>query len=132
MMLCGLTFLLFPKFLISLFINKSETDVINLGTICLTIASLEQTPMAISMILGGSLKGAGDTKTPFIVSLISSWLIRLPLMIYFIYLLKASVTYVWWITSIQWIIDAIIMVILFKKRFNQLILKSDNKVQMTE
>lgn len=33
------------------------------------IASLEQIPMAISMILGGSLKGFGDTKTPFLVSL---------------------------------------------------------------
>lgn len=127
MVICGLMFLLFPKLLISLFINKSEVDVISLGTICLMIASIEQPAMAISMILGGSLKGVGDTKTPFIVSLISSWVIRLPLMIYFIYLLKSPVTYVWWITSIQWIIDAIIMVTLFRKRFNKLTSKPDRR-----
>ncbi|WP_027623595.1 MATE family efflux transporter [Clostridium lundense] len=121
MLMCGLMFLLFPKFLISLFINKAEIEVIGLGTLCLMIASIEQPAMGISMILGGSLKGAGDTKSPFIVALISNWVIRLPLMLYFIYSLKASVTYVWWITSIQWVIDAIIMITLFRKRFNKLI-----------
>jgi multidrug resistance protein, MATE family len=48
------------------------------------IAAIEQPFMALSMIFGGSLKGLGDTKTPFIVSLLSSWVIRLPLMFYFV------------------------------------------------
>ncbi|MBC2399298.1 MATE family efflux transporter [Clostridium tetanomorphum] len=117
MLLCGFIFLIFPKFLISLFINNSETSVINLGSTCLMIASIEQPFMGISMILAGSLKGAGDTKTPFLVSFTSSWVIRFPLMIYFIYILKLPVTYVWWITTIQWVFDGSVMFILFKKRF---------------
>lgn len=115
----GLIFLIFPSFIIKLFITNSEKQVITLGSRCLMIASLEQIPMAISMILGGSLKGFGDTKTPFLVSFISSWLLRLPLMFYFIYIVKSSVTYVWWITSIQWIFEAICLIILSRKKFNK-------------
>lgn len=117
MSLCSLLFLIFPTFLISLFINESEKEVIKLGSTCLMIAAIEQPFISISMILGGSLKGLGDTKSPFIVSLISNWLIRLPLMYYFIYILKLSVTYVWLITSIQWFIDAILIIFIFKRKF---------------
>ena len=115
----GLIFLIFPSFIIKLFITSSEKQVIALGSRCLMIASLEQIPMAISMILGGSLKGFGDTKTPFLVSFISSWLLRLPLMFYFIYIVKSSVTYIWWITSIQWIFEAVCLTIFFRKKFNK-------------
>ncbi|KEH98266.1 multidrug transporter MatE [Clostridium botulinum C/D str. BKT12695] len=120
MALCAAMFLIAPNFLIKLFITESEKQVIHLGSLCLMVAAIEQIPMGISLILGGALKGMGDTKTPFIVSLISSWGIRLPLMFYFVSILKLSVIYVWWITGIQWIIDGIIMFILFKKAFNKL------------
>jgi len=120
MCICGIFFLLTPKFLIGSFIKESEVEAIRLGALCLMVASVEQPFMAISMILGGALKGAGDTKTPFIVSLFSSWVIRLPLMFYFVYILKTSVVNVWWITTIQWFIDGTLIFILFKKRFRKI------------
>jgi putative MATE family efflux protein len=119
MTFCSLLFLAFPNTLIRFFINSSEQEVIRLGALCLMIASVEQPFMALSMIFGGSLKGAGDTRTPFTVSFISSWLIRLPLMFYFVYTLKTSVVYVWWITAIQWIFDGALIMFLFKKRFRK-------------
>jgi len=119
MAFCSILFLLYPNFLINLFINKNETQVIYLGAFCLMIASIEQPFMAVSMILGGALKGMGDAKTPFIVSLISSWVIRIPLIIYFIFIIKASVTYVWWITTIQWCFEGITLLIFFKKRIKK-------------
>ncbi|GAA0178015.1 MATE family efflux transporter [Clostridium sediminicola] len=118
MAFCALLFFVIPNFFISLFITKEEIDVIYLGIQCLKIAALEQIPIAISMILGGALKGAGDTKTPFAISFISSWIIRLPLMYYFIVIMKFSVVFVWWITAIQWIFEAVTMIVLFKKKFN--------------
>lgn len=119
MTFCSLLFLAFPNTLIRFFINSSEQEVIRLGALCLMVASIEQPFMALSMIFGGSLKGAGDTRTPFTVSFISSWLIRLPLMFYFVYTLKTSVVYVWWITAIQWIFDGALIMLLFKKRFRK-------------
>ncbi len=126
MSLCSILFLTIPNILIKAFISTSEIEVIKTGSICLMIASIEQPFMALSMIFGGALKGAGDTKTPFTVSLISSWLIRLPLMYYFIYIVKISVIYVWWITTLQWFIDGMLLMILFKKRF-----KTSNLINKT-
>lgn len=120
MLVCSFFFLIMPKLLINLFITNSEVDVINLGSICLMIASIEQPFMGISMIAGGALKGAGNVKTPFIVSFISSWVLRLPFMIYFVYFLKLSVIYVWIITTIQWVFDGVVIYYLFKKYFNKL------------
>lgn len=118
--LASLLFLIFPNALIHLFINSREQEVINLGTSCLMVAAVEQIPMGISMILGGALKGMGDTKTPFFISLISSWVLRLPLMFYFIYILKVSIIYVWWITAVQWLFEGITMFILCKRKFKLL------------
>ncbi|MCM8709463.1 MATE family efflux transporter [Clostridium sp. SYSU_GA19001] len=119
MTLCSVLFILLPNSLINFFIKSSETEVIRLGTLCLMVASIEQPFMAISMILGGSLKGAGDTKTPFKVSFVSSWFIRLPLILYFIYILKVSVVYVWFITAIQWIFDGTLILVLFTRKFKK-------------
>ncbi|WP_442945439.1 MATE family efflux transporter [Oceanirhabdus sp. W0125-5] len=127
MLICGVLFLLFPKQIVSPFIKSSETEVIRLGALCLMIASIEQVPMAISMIIGGTLKGMGDTKRPFFVSLFSNWVIRFPLMYYFIYVKKFPVTAVWWITAIQWGIDAILIYLLYKHKFAKLLSKKWTK-----
>lgn len=120
MLICSAMFLLIPNQLVSLFINSSAHKVVKEGTLCVMIASIEQPFIALSMIAGGILKGAGDTKTPFKVSMISSWIIRMPLMFIFIHIMKLSVIYVWIITSIQWIFDGTLIFILFIKKFRKL------------
>lgn len=130
MTMCSILFLTMPNFLINLFINESESDVIKLGSMCLMIASIEQPFMAMSMIFGGALKGAGDTKTPFMISFISSWVIRIPLMFLLIYKLRMPVVFVWVITVVQWIFDGTMMFILFKKKFKTI--REKNKVHETK
>jgi putative MATE family efflux protein len=120
MLICSMVFLTIPNLMINLFIANTESEVIRLGSLCLMVASIEQPFMGLSMIAGGSLKGLGDTKTPFLVSLISSWAIRLPLMFYFIYILKLSIVYVWVITSVQWIFDGTLLFSLFKNKFKKI------------
>lgn len=112
----SIIFLVFPHHLVGLFIKKSEVDVIRLGTICLMIGAIQQVPMAISMVLGGVLKGYGDSKLPFKITLFTNWGIRLPLMIYFIYLNKMPITYFWVITTIQWSLECIILIIFYKRK----------------
>lgn len=110
----ALMFVMIPDFLVKIYLNKSEYEVIKYASLCLSIGALEQPSIAISSVYAGALKGLGDTKTPFYISLISSWIIRLPLIYYFISIKKFSVTYVWWVTVIQWAFDAIMAVIFFK------------------
>ena len=127
MIMSSLLFLIVPNGLIKLFISPNEVDVINLGTLCLMIAAIEQPFMAISMIVGGAFKGLGNTKTPFKVSIISSWIIRLPLMYIVIYKLHLNVIWVWVVTSVQWIFDGSIIYYFYKKNLNKNLVKQ-NKV----
>lgn len=113
MLICSLMFILVPDFLINIFIKEKET--IELGKLCLMVAAVEQPFMALSMVLGGALKGAGDTRTPFTLALVSSWLIRVPLMYTVIYVLHLNVVYVWVVTAIQWTFEGSAMYYMFKK-----------------
>lgn len=113
----ALVFLFFAKNLVGMFIKHEEVDVIKLGATCLMIGAIQQIPMAVDMVLSGALKGAGDSKTPFVIVLICNWLVRLPLMWYFIYYKRESIIYFWIITSIQWWLEGIVMTILYRRKF---------------
>lgn len=115
MLFCSVLFLVSPNFLINLFISEGEIEVKRLGMLCLMVAAIEQPFIGISLIFDGSLKGYGNTKTPFYISLFSSWVIRLPLMFYFIYFRRAPVFYVWFITAFQWTFDALMMFLSFER-----------------
>lgn len=117
----SIVFLLFSTELISLFIKSEEIEVIRLGSICLKIAAIQQIPMAVDMVLAGALKGSGDTKTPFKVAFACNWFIRMPLMYYFIYLKKMPISYFWVITSVQWCIEATVLVYKYRKKFKTMI-----------
>lgn len=125
MVMCGVIFFLFPSNLIELFLHEKEASVIYYATLCLMVGSIEQPFIAASLIYAGALKGYGDTKTPFVISLITSWLIRIPLMYYFIYLGRASVVYAWCITIIQWCADGLLMFIFFERKFKNKVYRSE-------
>ncbi|EMT38757.1 putative efflux protein, MATE family [Thermoanaerobacter thermohydrosulfuricus] len=114
----SILFLTIPHLFIRAFIK--DADVIAVGILCLMVASIEQPFMAVGMVYGGGLKGSGNTKTPFIISTISSWFIRLPLMYVVIYILKLGVVYVWFVTAIQWAFEGTTMYLYFRKEINKL------------
>lgn len=115
----ALLFLLFPKFLVGIYIGREEKELINLTSTCLIIGALEQPFIAISSVFASALKGLRNTKTPFYISAFTAWGIRLPLIYYIIYKLKFYVTAVWWITALQWGIDALLMYIFFIKEIEK-------------
>ncbi|HEY8891095.1 MAG TPA: MATE family efflux transporter [Clostridium sp.] len=129
MSIFAMIFLFMPNILVDFFVNENEKKVAYLAGRCLAIGALEQPFIGISLVFAGALKGIGDVKSPFFISLFTSWFIRLPLTYYFIIRLKYPVTAVWWITALQWGIDAFFMFILFKYKFNKLS-KNRNPVEL--
>ncbi|MCI6151896.1 MAG: MATE family efflux transporter [Fusobacterium perfoetens] len=117
----GIIFFFFSKDIIKLFIKKDEIEVIKLGAICLQIGCFQQIGTSLGMTFSGAFKGMGDSKTPFKVSFVCNWLIRLPLMYYFLYLNKKPITYFWWITVLQWNLEAITLFICYKFKIKNLI-----------
>ncbi len=103
----GTLFFVFPFQIMRLFSN--QIDTVQLAAACLRIGAFEQVPIAIAMVTSGALKGAGDTKGPFGVSLITNLGVRLPLIFLAIFILELPVTYIWWISVIQYVVEAVLM-----------------------
>ncbi len=116
----SIIFLSLPVTIVKTFLGDYEREAIYLSALCLAISALGQPAKAVSFTLTGALQGSGDTKSPFIVSFISSFFIGFPLIYYFVYKRGYAVTYIWWINAVQWSVDAALMYIMYKKRFKKL------------
>ncbi len=75
MTFAGVLLYLFSVNLMSLF--TSDPEVIALGADVLKIVAFAQPFFAMSIAISGSLRGAGDTKAPFIITLITMWGVRI-------------------------------------------------------
>ena len=73
----GLVLYLFASPILSLF--TADGAVIALGTKVLRIEAFAQPAFGLSMLAFGVFRGAGDTKSPFFISIAGMWLLRLPL-----------------------------------------------------
>lgn len=69
-----LLYILAPD-LIRIFSNEAE--VISLGTSVLRIVAFAEPCFAMAIVITGILRGAGDTKAPFLISLATMWGIRI-------------------------------------------------------
>jgi MATE family multidrug resistance protein len=73
----GIVFLSVPETLASLFTRDPE--VIRLAAICLRIGAIYQILDGVQMGINGALRGAGDTRYPMLVVIITGWLFFVPL-----------------------------------------------------
>jgi MATE family multidrug resistance protein len=94
MMLGALVFTLFPRWLVGLF--TSDREVIGTGTQLLYIAAVFQLFDGLQIVAAGALRGAGDVRFAFLMSLTSHWLIGLPLALVLAFGLRFGVEGLWW------------------------------------
>ncbi|MEG2022038.1 MAG: MATE family efflux transporter [Oscillospiraceae bacterium] len=71
----GVLLFLFAPQLISIF--TPDADVIMLGSRVLRVEAFAQPLFAASIVATGALRGAGDSKVPFYINLISMWGVRI-------------------------------------------------------
>ncbi|MDL2318848.1 polysaccharide biosynthesis C-terminal domain-containing protein, partial [Eubacteriales bacterium OttesenSCG-928-A19] len=88
-----LLFLLAPQ-LISML--TPDERVREIGASLIRICALEQPFMALSMVGASALRGAGDTRVPFFVSLVGMWGVRLTLAWLFVTRLGLGVQGAWY------------------------------------
>lgn len=110
----GLIFLGLPHLLASAF--TKDQAVASLAATCIRIGAFEQIPIALEMGLAGSLRGAGDTRYPFLVALIGNWFFRLPLVYVATVLYQLPVWSVWVITVVDWFIRATLLLVRYRSR----------------
>ena len=100
MALMGVVFFLFPHMLMRGF--TQDDAVVELGTQFLRIAALMQVPLALTMVLAGSLRGAGDTRFIMWATTIGMWGVRVPLAYVLGVWLQLGVVYVWGAIIVDW------------------------------
>ncbi|MBI3609554.1 MAG: MATE family efflux transporter [Nitrospirae bacterium] len=108
----GLLFFFFPYLLLRLF--TTDAEVIRLGTLFLKIVAILQVPLAITMVLSGSLKGAGDTQYLLFTTVVGSWLVRVPLAYLFSRVLGLGLTFVWSVMVADWVVRMILLLIRYR------------------
>ena len=101
--------LVFPQQLFSIFIH--ETSLYPLGISYLQILGLSQLFMCYELMTSGAFGGYGDTRTPFLVSIVLTGA-RIPLA-FFLVGLVGGVTGIWWAISLSSLLKGLLLVCLF-------------------
>ncbi|HEX6728303.1 MAG TPA: MATE family efflux transporter [Nitrospira sp.] len=96
----GMLFFFFPYTLLRAF--TTDEAVIELGTVFLKIVAILQIPLALTMVLAGSLRGAGDTRFIMGATMIGMWGVRVPMALIVAIWLHLSVSYVWIAMIADW------------------------------
>lgn len=111
-------FLLIPSQLLSIF--SQNNDMMEIGIPCLYVAALAQPFMATSIVLGQALRGAGDTKTAFYVSLAGWFLVRLSATYLFAFVLDLGLLGVWLGSTCDWVVRCFtLMAIFFRGKWHK-------------
>ncbi len=79
MVAAGVVFYLGAVPLAAFFLGGPEGDVVPVAARLLRITAFVTLPFAVSMVLTGALRGAGDTRWPLVINIASVMLVRIPL-----------------------------------------------------
>ncbi len=75
--LMGVLFVFIPEFFLGMLVD--DPRVVAAGVLPLRLVGVIQPLLAANFVYAGALRGAGDTRWPLLVKLVSPWLVRVPL-----------------------------------------------------
>ncbi|ULL13235.1 MATE family efflux transporter [Paenibacillus sp. H1-7] len=109
----GVVFILFAKYMMMLY--TTDPEVIEKGAVGLTIMGFIQVSQATQFILGGALRGAGDTRYPLYSTVIGVWGFRVVLSLLFVYGLNWDIAGIWAAAAADQFVRSILIFRRFKK-----------------
>jgi putative MATE family efflux protein len=119
----GIVLALFSRELSGFFIQ--DIDVINKAVVFVWILGIMQPFMAIEFSIGGAVRGAGDTKSPLIITLIGLVLVRVPLA-YLFYLLGLSIEWIYATLVADYFLKGVLLAYRYKSRRWMKVLNMEN------
>lgn len=119
----GIVLAIFSRDLASFFIDDPE--VVNKAVVFVWILGVMQPFMALQFSLGGAVRGAGDTKSPLVITLIGLVFIRVPLA-FIVYKIGLSVEWIFATLIADYFIQGILLIIRFRSRRWMKVLKLDS------
>lgn len=107
----GVTYWVFPGIWMRIFSN--DAGVIEYGILFCKFAAVLQIPLAATMILAGSLRGAGQTRWVMYVTIIGTWFVRVPVAYLFGNYYGYGIFFIWLAMPLDWTVRAILMLAKF-------------------
>ncbi len=93
-----------------------DVRAIELGARMLRIQAFAEIFCAVANVMNGVLRGAGDTRWPFYVSIAGMWLIRLPIALILIRGFGWDLAGIWFAMALDWVIRGTISYARFRRR----------------
>jgi putative MATE family efflux protein len=112
MVLIGAGFVAFGPSIVRVF-GVQDPALLASAAALVRISALELIGLCSVMILSGCLRGAGDTRTPMIVTLAGTTLFRVPVTYLFAITLNGGLNGVWLATAVDWSMRALITCVLY-------------------
>ncbi len=109
----GVIFLILPRELAMVF--SPEEGVLHLSSLCVMISAIEQPALAIYMVYAGGLRGAGDTLSPMLITIVGTIFFHLPMSYLLGITLGWGLAGIWFGAAVDWIGRSIAVYILFRK-----------------
>lgn len=104
----GLTFFFFPYLFMRAF--TSDIRVIELGTVFLKIVAILQIPLAVSMVLAGTLRGGGDSRYSMFATIAGMWFFRIPAALILTKVFHVGLYTTWSLMIVDWLIRVTLLV----------------------
>ena len=108
----GLIFFFFPYALLRAL--TADQAVIELGGLFLKIVAVAQIPLAITMVLAGSLRGAGDTGYILGATIAGMWGVRVPAALLGAFWLHLGIGYIWCAMVGDWFLRMGLLVLRYR------------------
>ena len=113
MTLAGLVMVIFPATLVGWFIN--DPAVIDVAIAPMRAAGLVQLALAVSFILLGALRGAGDTRYPLYARIMTTWVIRMPLVFLLVGYFELGLAGIWLAMCTDFTLQALLVLWRFRR-----------------
>jgi putative MATE family efflux protein len=110
----GLTYWFFPGIWMRIFSNDPE--VIEYGILFCKFAAVIQIPLALTLILAGSLRGAGQTRWVMYSTLVGAWAIRVSIAYVFGWHFGLGIFFIWLAIPIDWSVRAVMLYLKYSSR----------------
>jgi putative MATE family efflux protein len=101
MSLWGAAFVLFPHTWVGFF--TTDPEVLGYSAPLMTVMGLLQPPLAVSMVIAGALRGAGETHVVLAAAIVGGWCVRLPLAYFGGVVGNLGMTVVWTTMILDWL-----------------------------
>ena len=95
--------------------EQDNQEVLQLGETFLRLLVTANLATAFSMVWGAVMNGAGDTRPPMIIAILSNWVVKLPLAWALAIALGIGVEGIWWAMAISLIFESVALLYAYRR-----------------